>query len=177
MKMQQRQRGWRIYWPSYPFAKGLQRTNAQVRHDRGGVTAGFFFRSQAQLNRMMHDLQKNSYQPARQHKDAIGADPPESSYKEEEDVVMDRETAGKNTIRYKLWLALHRLQGYETRFALKVVLTTVLLSIPAWLDQSRDWYTENESWWAVVMAWIMLHPRYESFLSVDEGGTLYANSP
>lgn len=29
-----------IHWPSYPFWEGLNRTNAQVRHDRGGVTAG-----------------------------------------------------------------------------------------------------------------------------------------
>lgn len=49
MEMQQRRRGWRLYLPSYPFAKALQRTNAQVRHDRGGVTAGYYFHSQSQL--------------------------------------------------------------------------------------------------------------------------------
>ncbi len=51
MEMQQRRRGWRLYLPSYPFAKSLQRTNAQVRHDRGGVTAGYYFHSQSQLAR------------------------------------------------------------------------------------------------------------------------------
>jgi len=51
MEMQQRHRGWRLYLPSYPFAKALQRTNAQVRHDRGGVTAGYYFHSQSQLAR------------------------------------------------------------------------------------------------------------------------------
>ena len=51
MEMQQRRPGWRLYLPSYPFAKSLQRTNAQVRHDRGGVTAGFYFHSQDQLAR------------------------------------------------------------------------------------------------------------------------------
>jgi hypothetical protein len=51
MEMQQRRRGWRLYLPSYPFAKALQRTNAQVRHDRGGVTAGYYFHSQSQLAR------------------------------------------------------------------------------------------------------------------------------
>jgi hypothetical protein len=30
----------RVYFPSYPLWKALNRTNAQVRHDRGGVTAG-----------------------------------------------------------------------------------------------------------------------------------------
>jgi hypothetical protein len=51
MEMQQRRRGWRLYLPSYPFTKALQRTNAQVRHDRGGVTAGYYFHSQSQLAR------------------------------------------------------------------------------------------------------------------------------
>jgi hypothetical protein len=30
----------KLYPPSYPWRKALNRTNAQVRHDRGGVTAG-----------------------------------------------------------------------------------------------------------------------------------------
>lgn len=30
----------KLHMPSYPFWKSLHRTNAQVRHDRGGVTAG-----------------------------------------------------------------------------------------------------------------------------------------
>lgn len=45
-QMQQRHRGWRVYLPSYPLIKSFGRSNPQVRHDRGGVTAGHFFRSQ-----------------------------------------------------------------------------------------------------------------------------------
>ena len=51
MEMQQKRQSWRLYLPSYPFLKALQRTNAQVRHDRGGVTAGYYFHSQSQLAR------------------------------------------------------------------------------------------------------------------------------
>jgi hypothetical protein len=29
----------RVYFPSYPLMKSLNRNNAQVRHDRGGITA------------------------------------------------------------------------------------------------------------------------------------------
>ncbi len=32
----------RVYPPSYPLHKAFNRNNAQVRHDRGGVTAGEF---------------------------------------------------------------------------------------------------------------------------------------
>jgi hypothetical protein len=158
-EMQQRHRGWRIYLPSYPFIKGLGRTNAQVRHDRGGVTAGYFFRSQKQLGRMMHDMQQSTYQPTPRYKDDVNRKEPEEEDKETDDVVMDREIAGKKSFRYKLWVALHRLQGFETRFALKVIIVTSLLSVPAWLEQSRGWYNDYQSWWAVVMAWLMMHPR------------------
>lgn len=40
-EMQQRKPKYpKFYLPSYPFRKSLHRTNAQVRHDRGGLTAG-----------------------------------------------------------------------------------------------------------------------------------------
>ena len=42
-EMEQRKPSWpRIHPPSYPWRKALNRTNAQVRHDRGGVTAGMY---------------------------------------------------------------------------------------------------------------------------------------
>ena len=167
-EMQQRRQGWRIYLPSYPWAKSMQRTNAQVRHDRGGVTAGFYFRSQSQLAKTMKGM-ANVYKPLPREnlapkypkeEEVIRTDSM-GKYEEEEDVAMSKtsQASKKKKFRYKLWLVLHRLQGFETRFALKVAITTSLLSIPAWLTQSRGWWNENESWWAVVTVWVMSHPR------------------
>jgi hypothetical protein len=65
-------------------------------------------------------------------------------------------------LRYQLWAMLHRLQGFETRFALKVAIVTSLLSVPAWLEQSSQWFSRYQAWWAVVMVWLMMHPRYVS---------------
>jgi hypothetical protein len=170
MEMQQRQRGWRVYLPSYPLKKGLQRTNAQVRHDRGGVTAGFYFRSQTQLAKSMRGM-ANIYKPLPHlndpHKEqdpapqAMSRSETMGKYEEEEDVAMDRNSqiSKQQRFRYRLWLVLHRLQGFETRFALKVVIMTSLLAVPAWLPQSRGWWNKYESWWCVAMVWIMSHPR------------------
>jgi hypothetical protein len=164
MEMQQRHPGWRIYPPLYPFSKSLQHTNQTVRHDRGGLTAGFYFRSQAQLARTMKGM-ANVYKPlprqASDHPDIndsefnIERTEPIGKYNDE-----DEEATREKRFRYRLWMILHRLQGFETRFALKVALVTGLLSIPAWLPQSRSWWNENESWWAVVTVWIMMHPRF-----------------
>ncbi len=175
MEMQQKHRGWKFYLPSYPFSKALQRTNAQVRHDRGGLTAGFYFRSQTQLARTMKGMANVYEPPPRAETDGAvdNNDEPKhkvrrtdtiGKYEEEEDVAMNRDSKATKTqrFRYRLWVILHRLQGFETRFALKVALITSLLAIPAWLNQSRDWWNENESWWVVVMVWVMSHPRLVS---------------
>ena len=158
MEMQQRKRGWRLYLPSYPWKKALQRTNAQVRHDRGGLTAGFYFQSQNQLARTMQGM-ANVYKPLprgpQQHKDPnekIESQPVKRTdtlgkYEEEKE---ESKKSKKKRFRYRLWEVLHRLQGFETRFALKVAITTSLLSVPAWLEQSRVWWSQNEIWWAVV---------------------------
>jgi hypothetical protein len=169
MEMQQRHPGWRFYLPSYPFAKALQRTNAQVRHDRGGLTAGFYFRSQAQLARTMKGM-ANIYKPLprqanvsdnNEEKVEVTRTDTMGKYEEEEEVAMNRNSMAsrEKRLRYRMWMTLHRLQGFETRFALKVAVVSSLLSVPAWLPQSRGWWNDNESWWAVITVWIMMHPR------------------
>ncbi len=163
-EMQSTSRHWRIRAPSYPLFKALMRTNPQVRHDRGGLTAGFYFRSKRQLDKTMADLSSTAYIPARRD-EATGGDPNQDSVMGE--YQMEQEMAsGKHPdvpkmvrFRYQLWEVMHRLQGFESRFAFKVTLVTTLLSVPAWLPQSRDWWNVYESWWAVVTVWIMMHPR------------------
>lgn len=167
MEMQQRHPDLRVYLPSYPFTKSIQRTNAQVRHDRGGVTAGFYFRSQAQLARTMKGM-ASIYQPWPRKADSTEATDPMDvtrtdtmgKYEEEElGLNSNSNISREKRLRYRLWTILHRLQGFETKFALKVAITTSLLAVPAWLSQSRGWWNANESWWAVVVVWVMSHPR------------------
>lgn len=165
LEMQQAKRKWTIRAPSYPFNKAIMRTNAQVRHDRGGLTAGFYFRSKKQLDRTMAELQSSAYIPAARHaaggpgsKDTPEQPPVIGEYQKEQEYDHGK-SSGKAPFRYRAWEALHRLQGFESRFALKVTLVTTLLSVPAWLPQSRGWWNDNESWWTVVIVWAMMHPR------------------
>jgi hypothetical protein len=162
-QMQQKRRGWTLYLPSYQWRKALQRTNGQVRHDRGGVTAGHFFNSQRKLQKTMQEMQATTYKPTPRGPAAFSIDQPTVSAATqygEDDSDLDFEIGGgeasKKRLRYRIWLVLHRLQGFETRFALKVSVVTSLLSIPAWLPSSRDWWNKYEIWWAVVMVWIMM---------------------
>lgn len=160
MEMQQRRRGWRLYLPSYPFGKSLQRTNAQVRHDRGGLTAGFYFQSQHQLAKTMQGMasaykplpRRQAHEKSEERPAAVTRTDTIGKYEEEKEAAMNKklQASKQKRFRYKLWMVLHRLQGFETRFALKVAITTSLLAVPAWLNQSRGWWNANESWWAVV---------------------------
>ena len=163
--IRQKDRGWRVNLPTYPLTKSLDRVNAQVRHDRGGLTAGFYFRTKEQLEKTMADLQHTSFVP-RSHsvaptEDQHGQMPDSEEYKAQNDSAPDRKKRDHTAAGYRhlIWRFLHRLQDFESRFAFKVALVTTLISIPAWLQQSRGWWNGFESWWAVVTVWMMMHPR------------------
>ena len=165
LEMESTNTAWSIRTPSYPLRKAVMRTNAQVRHDRGGLTAGFYFRSKGQLDRTIGDLASTAYIPAARQQRTGSPDVNENSvmgeYQLEQEMASGKvaNVPKMTRYRYHLWEFMHRLQGFESRFAFKVTLVTTLLSVPAWLPQSRDWWNENESWWAVIAVWTMMHPR------------------
>jgi hypothetical protein len=159
---------WKVNLPSYPFHKAILRSNAQARHDRGGLTAGFYFRSKDQLNNAMKDLRSRPFVPLQRHHTEsqlrldllaeagpFGKDEDEKLNPPDE----DRFSGRVQTLRYRMWLIQHRLQGFESRFMVKITLLTTLVSIPAWLPQSKDWWNQNQCWWAVAAIWVMMHPR------------------
>ncbi|KAL7276352.1 Zinc finger protein [Rhizina undulata] len=144
----------RIYLPSYPWPKSLYRLNPQVRHDRGGLSAGYYFRSKQDIDEVMGKVHARAYVPA---PDVLVSE--EQREMEKRGQLPELQEIEKETLGYKIWKVLHRLQQFESRFALKVVLLTFMLSIPGWLGRDYKWYTRNESWWAVIAAWFMMHPR------------------
>ncbi|KAL8982255.1 MAG: hypothetical protein Q9177_005328 [Variospora cf. flavescens] len=163
LEMQQSRPSWAFRLPSYPLRKQFIRTNRQVRHDRGGLTAGFYFRTKAQLDRTMEDLQSRPFVPISK-KDVPGGDgiPVATTTEKQQTAATPEPRLGQTDqtkFRYKVWEILHRMQGFESRFALKIVLVTTLLSVPAWLEQSSDWWNANDAWWTVVAVWLMTHPR------------------
>ncbi|KAL8652577.1 MAG: hypothetical protein Q9210_002598 [Variospora velana] len=123
-------------------------------HDRGGLMAGFYFRTKAQLDRTMEDLQSRPFVPISK-KNVRGGDgiPDAISTKKRQTAATPEPRLGQSDqtkFRYKVWEIFDRMKGFESRFALKIVLVTTLLSVPAWLDQSRDWWNANDAWWTVV---------------------------
>ena len=150
LKIQNRVPCMSIHLPSYPWSKALFRMNAQVRHDRGGLTATNYFRSKRMLRDTMTDLQSRPWIPGKRSKHGPGESrAPES--------LTDPSKSRK--VGYVVWKCLHRLQDFEARFSFKVTLVAILLSAPAFAPQSRGWWIENDCWWTVVTVWIMMHPR------------------
>ncbi|KAI4204068.1 MAG: hypothetical protein LQ350_001461 [Teloschistes chrysophthalmus] len=168
-EMHNRCQRWSFQLPSYPWYKQLNRSNQQVRHDRGGLTAGFYFRSKAQLERTMGDLLGQPFVPSDRN-DAVRGSKPRASVNSQEGPGKHQSheaqlvKPGSQGLRQKIWRVLHRMQGFESRFAFKVVLVTSLLSVPAWLEQSRGWWNRYDIWWTVVTVWLMTHPRVSGTL-------------
>ena len=157
----------KLLWPSYPWKKAFYRSNTQVRHDRGGVTAGYYFRSKKELDAIMGAgaviSEPQQFDKTRKSTSAVSD-------------IFNSDAASfsgeSHTKRYHVWRAIHRMQGFETRFAIKLAVVISFLSFPAWLNRSTGWYKENESWWAVIGAWFMMHPRVVCFLYFFFGGGL-----
>ena len=94
----------------------------------------------------------------------------EPRFKDDEDEDMDEhfpevgledaeQTSKARRVAHKIWTFLHRLQGFEAKYAFKAIVTTALITTPAWDPRSMGWWNEHDAWLGVAMAWIMMHSR------------------
>ncbi|ETS78266.1 hypothetical protein PFICI_10328 [Pestalotiopsis fici W106-1] len=159
-QMQQQKPERAKFYPSdYPFWKSLHRTNAQVRHDRGGLTAGSYFRSFNEIEELIGLIASKEYEPLSRRED-IGANKLEKMRSTMTATDIEDESPSKPArVGKSIWKVMHRAQGFETRFGLKTTAVTSLLAVPAWLSQSNGWWDYYEAWWAVIMAWLIMAPR------------------
>ncbi|KAI1427859.1 hypothetical protein F5Y12DRAFT_122937 [Xylaria sp. FL1777] len=154
-ELQQRQPKYpHFHFPSYPFLKAIYRTNAQVRHDRGGVTAGSYFRSFTDIAEIIKKIRSRDFQPVAEKG---GPDTPPTT--PIVDGASDSSNSRETRLRERIWATLHRMQGFETRFGLKAALVTSLLGVPAYLVDSHPWWNHYDLWWGVVMGWLIMGPR------------------
>ncbi|KAH7151858.1 hypothetical protein B0J13DRAFT_438362 [Dactylonectria estremocensis] len=148
----------RVNLPTYPPWKAIYRTNAQVRHDRGGVTAGIYQATFAEISHMLEVMKaKESHSGPRPSYEAVTK--VESMPHTMEPSIRGHPASRRDKLGYRIWTILHRMQGFESRYALKVAILISVLSLPAWLANDSNWWDHYEAWWAVCMGWIMMHPR------------------
>ncbi|KAK9440752.1 Brefeldin A-sensitivity protein 4 [Metarhizium brunneum] len=149
------------YLPSYPIWKAIHRTNAQVRHDRGGVTAGYYQKTFVEIARLLDKIKSLDYKAISQIQHGQAQEEPQAEFNRS----MTNSDASiapvskKRKLRYKIWTGLYRLQGFESRYAFKVCLVTSLLSVPSYLPQSNEWWDYYQVWWVVVVSWAVMHPQ------------------
>ncbi|KAK2603532.1 Zinc finger protein containing five transmembrane domains [Conoideocrella luteorostrata] len=165
----QRVSNWpKLYLPSYPIRKTLHWTNAQVRHDRGGVAAGSYQKTFTEIAHLVDhiksleytrksDSRKESKQAQLQHDTSHISTDDDTNARIDESANINPSST-KRRLRYKIWKGLYHLQGFESKYAFKVCLVTSLLSIPSYLPQSNGWWDKYEVWWVVVMSWAVMHP-------------------
>lgn len=146
----------RVNLPTYPPEKAMYRTNAQVRHDRGGITAGMYRATFAEIGKLIKLTSTSEKRQPRENYEAV-TEPDDS--KMTEPSITGQPASDQDKLGYRIWITLRRLQGFESRYALKVAILTTLLALPGWLRSESAWWNRYEAWWAVCMGWIMIHPR------------------
>ncbi|RBA16648.1 hypothetical protein FPRO05_01372 [Fusarium proliferatum] len=146
----------RVNLPVYPFGKALYRTNAQVRHDRGGVTAGMYRATFAEIAKLIETTRSSEKHHPRDNYEAV-TEPEDCTVIES--IIHGSPAVHKDRLSYKLWKLLRRCQGFETKYATKVVLLLSALSLPCCFESAYFWRTLYDAWWAVAVGWIMIHPR------------------
>lgn len=152
----------RVRLPSYPLSKAVYRTNAQIRHDRGGVVAGSYEVTFGDIARLLDKIKSRVHNPNERVDDdgrSSHLKPETSSATGPRTVNADGKPQTKIQARYRVWRGLYRLQGYESKYALKACLVVSLLAVPSYIDQSKWWWDRYEAWWAVAMSWVVMHPR------------------
>lgn len=155
----------KVHLPSYPFWKAIHRTNAQVRHDRGGITAGSYHSTFKQIGELLDKMAARKHEPLSRLREntseatSDSEDEPEGFRTATDSKLEGDAESDKVGVGYNIWRVLHRLQGLESRYAFKVCLVCSLLSVPSYLGSDQGWWDRYEVWWAVSMSWIMLHPR------------------
>lgn len=66
-------------------------------------------------------------------------------------------------IRYGIWKQLQLFTKYEFKFALKMAVAVIVLSIPAFVPSSVDWYYNIRGQWAPMTVIAIMNPtRYVS---------------
>lgn len=147
-------------FPTYPLRKAMYRTNAQIRHEHGGVTAGTYQATFAEIAYLLESNKSQEHRPeGRQGYEPIAVSKVESWHPNMDASMANEPATKRDKLGYKVWTILHRLQGFESRYALKAAILTSVLSIPAWLPGDKGWWDYYEAWWGVCMGFIMLHPR------------------
>ncbi|TGJ80598.1 hypothetical protein E0Z10_g8157 [Xylaria hypoxylon] len=148
-----------FHLPSYPFWKAIHRTNAQVRHDRGGVTAGSYFRSFNDIAKIIKKIKSRDFQPVQQKGAPTDGGPDTFPVTTTAHDLTNSSESRVVRLRHRIWTFLHRMQGFETRFGLKTALVTSLLAVPAYLVDGHPWWDRHDGWWGVVMGWLIMGPR------------------
>lgn len=146
-------RKWIVSPPNYPFARALKTNTRQITHDRGGQSAFYFYLTKNDVERVfkkIHEMNTAKINADTElQQDSRSIQNQSYLFKVEE----------KRKLRYKIWKFFHRLQGYESKFAIRTALTVTLLSVPGWISSSRDWYNYYDLWMAPIVALLVLHPR------------------
>lgn len=108
------------------------------------ISTGSYFRSFSDIAELIQKIKSSDFQPLPRSNSTSYASMTANELE-------DESTSKKTQLRHELWVVLHGLQGFETKFGLKTAIVTSLLAVPAWLNKHTEWWNQFEVWWAVCV--------------------------
>lgn len=154
-------RKWHIAFPNYPFSRALKTNTRQTTHDRGGQSAFYFYHTKADIEQVFEQLHEISV--AHRRASVLASEeeltPADARKKRRENERNNAASDEQHKLRYRLWRLVHRLQGYESRYAIRTSIIVTSLCIPGWIHHSRDWFNNYNLWTAPFIAVVIMHPR------------------
>lgn len=157
-KLASKKRRWTISFIHYPLFRYLKTSTRQTTHDRGGRSVFFFFQSMNDVEDVFKQLQIANQASSKNYQ-SLNPNEQRTLLRSQTGFLNNASVSGKFSFRHAVWTMLHRLQQHESRFALRFSTTVLLLSLPAFIHASKDWYAYYDIWIAPVCALLVMHPR------------------
>lgn len=146
---------WNFYLPNYSWKGALHILPDQFSIDAGLGNTLNFTESQNSLNNIFEDFYNTytSSNPQYKRSDKVftrAVDHKDFSYHKTKQSIW----------RYQLWLIARLLHGPSFTWAFKVTFMLCFTALPAWLNQSFNWYEQYQCYYAVILLYIVLHKDY-----------------
>jgi hypothetical protein len=151
-------------WPNYPLKRSLRRLPEQCLRDQGADSIFHYLESKFDVDDAFERIYNLNTSRNNQHHHQFDHDDDDSDKKKTRTIrAIDRNDfnfqSTKNKYRFKLWALTKILGDYQTKYAFKISVCVLFLSLPSWLQGSWTWYYRYNCYWCPLVLYFLLSPR------------------
>ena len=155
-KTVERSHGRRVHLPNYPLRRALRRLPKQCLRDQGADSVYHYFETKIDVDDAFERIYNLNTSRNKQHHKSTSTtiraiDHHDFSFH-----------STKNPLRFKLWELISELNDTQAKYATKVSIVVLFLSLPSWLVVSWHWYYTYRCYWCPILVYYFISPRNSS---------------